>query len=205
RAGFLACPTHPEALKRQEVLVGDTDRGIAFFVGSRLGIGLTAARAKSVSGQRGDETLGIKDRLILDHEVNRACYFNGHYGIGLKLTTHSVFEPLGQGSNAGVITLGDDGDLAEGPAQVRIAELRPAQALDFAGTGHGAFDQAAVREKILHGGKALNVSDLIENGKAQIFTDSGNGLEQSIFLASNLFGLPLEFFLKLEDLVVEMA
>src|SRR5258705_7841227 len=130
-------------------------------------MGLTAARAKSVSGQRGDEAIGVKDRFVLEHEVNRARYFNGHYGIGLKLITHSVLEPLGQGPNAGMITLGDDGDLAEGPAQVRIAEFGATQSLDLSGTGHGALNQAAVGEEIFDSGEALNASDLVENGQAQ--------------------------------------
>jgi len=41
-----------------------------------------------------------------------------------------------------VVAFGDDGRFAESPAEVRIAQLGAAQALDFAGAGDRAFDQA---------------------------------------------------------------
>ena len=67
-----------------------------------------------------------------------------------------------------MVAFTDDSGLTEGPAQVRIAELGAAQAFDFAGTGDGAFDQAAVREEVFDGGEALDVADLIEDVKPRL-------------------------------------
>ena len=86
-----------------------------------------------------------------------------------------------------------------------IAQLGPAQAFDLAGAGHGAFDQPAVGEEVLHGGEARDVADLAEDGQAQVFADAGHGLEQGILAGGDLFGLALEFLFELEDLVVEVA
>ena len=103
------------------------------------------------------------------------------------------------------ITFGDDGGFAEGPAQIGIAELGAAQALDLAGTGDGAFDQAAIGEEILHGGKAGDVADLVENGQPKIIADAGHGLEQGEVPAGGLFGEFEQFLFEAGQLGVVMA
>ena len=50
----------------------------------------------------------------------------------------------------------------EAPAQIGIAQLGAAQALDLAGAGNGAFDQPAIGEEIFDGGEAGDVTDLVE-------------------------------------------
>ena len=63
--------------------------------------------------------------------------------------------PLGQRPDDVDIAFGDDGRFAKGPAQIGIAQFGAAQALDLAGAGHRAFDQAAVGQKIFDGGEAV--------------------------------------------------
>src|SRR5262249_34326091 len=104
-----------------------------------------------------------------------------------------------------VLAFGDDSGFAKGPAQVGVAQLGAAQALDLAGAGHGTFDQAAVREEVFDGGEALDVAELVEDSQAQGLTDARDGLEQGKLAAGDAFGLALEFLLELEDLVVEVA
>ena len=74
------------------------------------------------------------------------------------------------------IPFGDHRRFAKGPAQIRIAQLGPAQALELASAGHGAFDQPAIGQEIFDGGKAGDVADLVENGQAQIIADARRGL-----------------------------
>jgi hypothetical protein len=63
-----------------------------------------------------------------------------------------------------VIALGNDGRFTKGSAQVRVAELGPAQSLDFAGAGHRAFDQPAIAEEVFDRGEALDRADLVQDG-----------------------------------------
>jgi hypothetical protein len=67
-----------------------------------------------------------------------------------------------------VIAFGNDGGFAESPAQVGITQLGAAQALDLAGAGDRAFDQAAVREEIFDGGETFDVAELVEDGQARM-------------------------------------
>src|SRR5208283_1018204 len=92
-----------------------------------------------------------------------------------------------------------------GPAQIRIAELGSAQPFDLAGTGDGAFDQAAIGKEILDGGEAGDVTDLVEDGQAQIFTDAGGGLQQGEVAAGGLPGELEEFFFEGGQLRIVMA
>ncbi len=104
-----------------------------------------------------------------------------------------------------MVAFGDDGGFAEGPAEVGVAELGAAQALDLAGAGDGAFDQAAVGEEVFDGGEAVNVDDLIEDGQAEAFADAGQGLEEGVFATGDAFSLAVEFLLELKDLLIEVA
>ena len=104
-----------------------------------------------------------------------------------------------------MIAFGDDSDFAEGPAKIRVAQLSPAQALDLAGAGHGALDQATVGQEVFDCREALDVADLVEDGHAQVFADAGDSLKQGILARGRLFGEPVELFFELGDLGVEMA
>lgn len=170
--------------------------------------GLAAVRAKRLSGfgQGSGEPFRVKDGFVVEHKVGGARQFDGDDGVGFELVAvHPSLQLLGQRLELVVVAFGDDGSFAKGPTQVGVAEFGPAQALDLAGAGDGAFDQATVREEIFDGGEALDVADLVENGQAQGFTDARDGLEEDILTASDAFGLALQFFVELEDLLVEVA
>jgi len=65
---------------------------------------------------------------VLEHEIDGAGQFDGQHGVGLELVAiHSGFQALGQWPDDLVIPFGDDGRFAEGPAQIGIAQLGPAQ------------------------------------------------------------------------------
>jgi hypothetical protein len=152
-------------------------------------------------GQSGGEPLGVEDGFVLEHKVSGPGQFDGQDGIGLELVAvHFGLQLLGQGFEPVMIAFGDHGRFAKGPAQVRVAELGAAQTFDLAGAGDGAFDQAAVREEVFDGRKTADVTDLVENGQAEIFADAGDGLQQGVFATGDLFGLALEFLFELKDL-----
>ena len=105
-------------------------------------------------GQSRDEAIGIEYGLVLEHEVDGPGQFDGHHGVDFEfVAVHAGFELLVERPEAVMVAFGDDGGFAESPAQVGIAELGSAQALDFAGAGDGAADQAAIREEVFDGGK----------------------------------------------------
>ena len=155
--------------------------------------------------QRRDEAFGIEDGFGLEHEIDGAGQLDGQHGIRLELVVEPRFESLGQRADDQRITFGHHGGFAEGPAQIRIAELGTAQALDLPGAGDGAFDEAAIREKILHGGKAGDVADLVENGQPEVIADTGCGLQQGEVAAGSLFGESEEFLFEAGQLGVVMT
>lgn len=73
-------------------------------------------------GHSGDESFGIEDGFLLEHEVDGACEFDREYGVGLELVAAKAgLEALGEGTDDGVIAFGDHSRFAESPAQIRIA------------------------------------------------------------------------------------
>ena len=149
--------------------------------------------------------MGVEDGFLFEHEIDGAGQLDGQHGVGLELVVEPRLQPLGQRADDERITFGDDGGLAEGPAQIGIAELGAAQALDLAGTGDGAFDEAAIGEEILHGGKAGDVADLVEKGQPKIIADAGHGLEQGEVPAGGLFGEFEQFLVEAGQLGVIMT
>ena len=86
-----------------------------------------------------------------------------------------------------------------------MPSLGPAQALDLAGAGDGAFDQAAIGEEILDGGEAGDVADLVEDGQAEIIADARRGLQQGEVAAGGLLGELEQFLFEGGQLGVVMA
>jgi hypothetical protein len=102
------------------------------------GVVLVVAVSSDSGGfaQGGDEAIGIEDRLVLEHEIDGPGQFDGHHGVGFEfVAVHAGFELLVERAEAVMVAFGDDGGFAEGPAEVGIAELGSAQALDLAGAG----------------------------------------------------------------------
>ena len=156
--------------------------------------------------QRGHQSVGLEDGVAAQHEIDGAGQLDGQDGVGLEfVAVHLRFQALSQRADDRVVALGDDRRFAKRPAQVRVAELGPAQALDFAGAGDGAFDQPAVGQEVLDGGKAGDVADLIENGGGEVFADAGHGLEQSVIAGGDFFGEFLQLGFDRGDLGVEVA
>ena len=152
-----------------------------------------------------DEPFGIEDGFGLEHEIDGAGQLDGQDGVGLELVAQPSFEPLGQGADDEGIAFGDHGGFAKGPAEIRVAEFGTAEALDFAGAGDGAFDEAAVGEEILHAGKAGDVADFVEDGQAEEFADAGDGLQEGEVAVGSLFGELQELFFEAGELDVIMA
>src|SRR6266576_1761074 len=166
--------------------------------------GLSAARAKAFL-HCGDQALGVENGFVFEHEVNGASQFDGQNRVGFEFVAVDLrLQALRQRADQVVIAFGDDRGFTKGPAQVGIAQLGSAQALDLAGAGDGAFDQPTIAQEIFDGGEAAEVADLIENGQAQALADAGHGLKQSIVATGDLLGLPLEFLFELEDLPIKV-
>ena len=161
---------------------------------------------KSVFHHHGRQAFGIKDGIVLEHEINGPGQFDGQDGVGFEfVAAHLSFQALGHGGDEMMIAFGNDGSLTEGPAQVRVAQFGAAQALEFAGTGDGAFDQAAVGQEVFDGGEAVDVADLVEDGHAQVFANARNGLQEGVLAWGRLLGEAMELFFESRDLGVEMA
>jgi len=168
--------------------------------------GLSAARTKFGVCQFGNQPFGVKDRFVLEHEIDGPGDLDGQHGVGLEfITVHPCFQSLGQRTDDGVIALGDDGRFAKGPAQIGVAQLGTAQALDLASTGHGPFDQPTVGEEIFDRGKAADVADLVKDDGTEVFADAGDRLEQRVIARGDSPREPLQLGFDDDDLGVEMA
>ena len=178
--------------------------GASVITRLQLDIRFTLARAKLVVAQRRDEASGIKDGFGFEHEIDGAGQFDGQDGVGFEFIAQACFEALGEGPEAG-IPFGNDGGFAEGPAEIGIAEFGAAEALDFAGAGDGAFDEAAITEKVLHGGEALDVADFMEDGQAEELANAGDGLQEGEIAAVGLFGQAQELFFEDGQLRIVMV
>ena len=178
--------------------------GASVITRLQLDVRFTMARAKLVVAQRRDEASGIKDGFGFEHKIDGAGQFDGQDGVGFELVAQARFEALGEGPEEG-IAFGNDGGFAEGPAQIGIAEFGAAQALDFAGAGDGAFDEAAITEKVLHGGEALDVADLMENGQAEELANARDGLQEGEIAAVGLFGQEQELLFEDGQLRIVMV
>ena len=163
--------------------------------------GLPAARtANLLLRQCAHQTLRVKHGFVLEHEIDGPSQLDRDHGVGFELVaTHFRFEPLSQWSDEMMIAFGNHGRLAKSPTQVRIAQLRTAQALDLARAGHRAFDQTTVGEEVFDAGEALDLADLVQDGEPEIFADAGDALEQGVLAAGAFLGEPLELFLEVSE------
>ena len=152
------------------------------------------------------QSLGIKDGVVFEHVIDGAGQLDRQHGVGLELVpVHPGGQPLIERADEGGIALGNDGRLAKGPAQIGIAELGAAQALELAGAGDGALDQAAIAEEIFDGGEAGDVADLVEQRQAQVLANAGDGLEQDEVAAGVGFGEFEQLGFHGGDLDIEVA
>ena len=156
-----------------------TRKGIGYESDPVRRPGSQSPGSKLVSAQRCREAVRIEHGVTAEHEIDRPSELDGDHGIGLEFVPlHAGLQPLSQRTNYRVIAFGDHGGFAEGPPEIRVAELGTSQAFDFAGTGHRAFDQAAVGQEVLNGWEALNLTNLAENGHPQVLTNTWNGFEE---------------------------
>ena len=110
-------------------------------------------------GQRRHQALRVEHGVVAEHEIDGAGQFDGQHGVGLELVPPSLASSRwASGPMTVGIAFGDDGRFAESPAQIGIAQLGPAQALELAGAGHRPFDQAAVghRKSFTLGKRAMS-------------------------------------------------
>jgi hypothetical protein len=101
---------------------------------------LTRARVRGFRGQGRHEAGGIKARAGAQHVIDGPGQFDGEDGVGLEFVAAVAgLQALGQRADDHGIAFGDHCGFAEGPAEIGIAELGPAQALDLAGGSDGAI------------------------------------------------------------------
>ena len=154
----------------------------------------------------GRQSLRVKHGFVFEHEIDGAGQLDGQDRIGFEfVAAHQDLEALGHRSDEVMIPFGNDGAFAKGPAQVGVAQFGAAQALDLAGAGHRAFDQAAVAQEIFDSGEAGDVADFVEDGHAEVFADARDGLEEGILARSRFFGEPMELLFDGGDLGVVTA
>ena len=156
----------------------------------------------SLVRQRRDQSFRVEHRVVTQHEIDGARQLDGQHRVGFELVAQLGFQALGQRTDDRVIALGNHRRLAENPAQIRIAQFGAAQALELAGAGHRAFDQAAITQEVLDGGEAVDVADFVEERQTQMFADAGHRLEQSVIAPSGGFGESLQLCFQGGDLGV---
>ena len=162
-------------------------------------------RAKSIWAQGGHQPVGVEGGFGFEHEIDGAGQLDGQDGVGLELVAQPRFQALRQRPDDHRIAFGNHRRFAEGPAQIGIAQLGPAQALDLARTGHGALDQPAVGQEIFDGGEAGDVADLVEEGQAEVIANARRGLQQGEIAAGRLFGELEQVLFQAGQLRVVMA
>src|SRR5262249_22638219 len=97
-----------------------------------------------------------------EHEVDRARQLGREDGQGFTLAV-LFLEPLMQLLGPGVGTQERGGQFAEGPLQMRVADLLARVPVELTGRLALGLDQAAVGQEILHPGKARDVVYLVEH------------------------------------------
>lgn len=99
----------------------------------------------------------------------------------------------------------EDDRFGEGPLEVYVSDLASGTALFLPRRFLGRFDEPAVGGEVLDLGKAPDVVDLIEDGKAENASYPGDGSYPEVGVAVMLFSEGGYFLLELrEDCVVEI-
>ncbi len=112
-----------------------------------------------------DQALGVKNGFVLEHEIDGARQLDGQDRVGFEfVAAHLRLQALRQRADQVVIAFGDDRGFAKGPAQIGVAQLGPAQTLDLAGAGHGAFDQPTIAQEIFDRGGPGHFSERFGSG-----------------------------------------
>ena len=171
--------TQPRAKETLEVSKEGSWKNGLFTQGSSWANGSGRSQGKMLVVLMTKKLIDVKASAVFEHEVDGPSEFVCENGVGLELT-HLGFQAVGISAEQRMMTFGQDGCFAQGPAQVGIAQFGSAQPLDLAGAGHGSLDQTAVAAEALNGGKAVDVLDFVENGQGQRLSDTRDGLEQGV-------------------------
>ena len=86
-----------------------------------------------------------------------------------------------------------------------IAHFRAGGAHFLVGRFFGALDQATVRTKRLHGGKAMDVMHLIQNRQRQHVADTRDRFQTIQHSRIKLFGMLDDIVFKAVNLLMQMA
>jgi len=73
-----------------------------------------------------------------------------------------------------VVSEKQDSGFGEGPLEVDVADLLAAGTVFLTSRFLGAFDQTAIRSKVLHSLEPRDVVDFIEDGQSQHLPDAGD-------------------------------
>jgi hypothetical protein len=152
----------------------------------------------------GEELLHVEGLLSFEHEVDSPTDLVGEDREGFAL---AVFA-----DQAAEIVLGlfvdldeETGCLGECPFEVDVADLGVLGAELFASRLSGAFDEAAVGDKILDPGETPDVVDLVEEDEAEDLAHPWDAPEQVPAVDIVSFGALLDVALELtEEAVIEV-
>ena len=161
--------------------------------------GSFASGRKSDGG--GDDALGVEAGARLQHVVDGAGHLGGEDGVAPELAVLG-HQPLGVGRQQGVVALGQNRGLPEGPAQIGVAHLAAAEPLHLPGAGHGALHQPAVAEEVLRRGEPRGRIHFKEDRQRQHPAHPRHRQQQLVVAALVRLGQPLGFLVELADLPV---
>ena len=104
------------------------------------------------------QALLVENGLVFEHGINGSGDLMGKDGqrLGFVVFVGLHFHP---GLRLGVATQEQNGGFRKGPFEESIADFPAAGAVGFSGRFFFTFDQAAVGDKILNTGKAMNIID----------------------------------------------
>lgn len=119
----------------------------------------------------------VKDCFALQHKIDGPAKLMGKDGQrpGLVVFVCHTFQP---GLRLRVLTQEQHRCLAESPLQIGVADLAPGGAIRLACRLFFAFDQTAIGGEVLHGWKALNGMDLVEDHQGENLTNARRRTQQ---------------------------
>ena len=125
---------------------------------------------------RAHKALQVKRLVSREHEIHGPGHLLGQHGERLAFAVFTF--KLGEVGLPGVVLAQkEDRRLREGSLELGVANLLAREPVPLAGRLLSALHQAAVREEVLHAGKAGDVLDLIENDQGQDLADVRDGLQ----------------------------
>jgi len=110
--------------------------------------------------------VGVEGSFALPHPVDGTSEFDGQQRVGACLVVF-LFDAFGEDFGLRALAFEQCDGFAEGPFQMRIADLASCGFVAFSGGGIRAFDQSRVRQKIADGRESFDVVNFVQHRRSR--------------------------------------